>query len=196
MVQKPNVLVLDEPTNHLDLEAIEGLVAALKAYEGTVVFVSHDRAFVSALATRILEVTEQGFRDFPGSYEEYLARCGDDHLDAEAVALREKRDKAAASSSSERGAPSGLSREEQKRRSNRKKQLPGQRDEVLAAIERAEARKAAIAAGWCEPGFYERTSKADVATLEREEQALTADIAAMIEKWEALEAEIAALAAE
>ncbi|HYP89668.1 MAG TPA: ATP-binding cassette domain-containing protein, partial [Polyangiaceae bacterium] len=196
MVQKPNVLVLDEPTNHLDLEAIDGLVAALKAYEGTVVFVSHDRAFVSALATRILEVTEQGFRDFPGSYEEYLARCGDDHLDAEAVALREKRDKAAASSSSERGAPSGLSREEQKRRSNRKKQLPGQRDEVLAAIERAEARKAAIAAAWCEPGFYERTSKAEVATLEREEQALTGEIAAMIEKWEALEAEIAALAAE
>ncbi len=66
MVEKPNVLVLDEPTNHLDLESIEALVEALKAFEeGTLVFVSHDRAFVSALATRILEVTPQGFRDFP-----------------------------------------------------------------------------------------------------------------------------------
>jgi ATPase subunit of ABC transporter with duplicated ATPase domains len=95
MVQKPNVLVLDEPTNHLDLEAIEALVESLRAFEGTVLFVSHDRAFVSALATRVLEVTPQGFRDFPGTYEEYLARCGDDHLDAEAVALKEKRDNSA-----------------------------------------------------------------------------------------------------
>ena len=188
MVQKPNVLVLDEPTNHLDLEAIEALVEALKAYQGTVLFVSHDRAFVSALATRILEVTEQGFRDFPGSYEEYLARCGDDHLDAEAVLLREKRDKAAPPPAER----SALSREEQKRKSNRKKQLPGQRDDVLLQIERAEARKAAIAAGWCEPGFYERTAKEQVTALEREEQALGSEIATLIEKWEALEAEIAA----
>jgi ATPase subunit of ABC transporter with duplicated ATPase domains len=190
MVQKPNVLVLDEPTNHLDLESIESLSLSLKAYEGTVLFVSHDRAFVSALATRILEVTEQGFRDFPGSYEEYLARCGDDHLDAEAVVLREKREKASAVVA-ERPA---LSREEQKRRSNRKKQLPAQRDEVLAAIERAEARKAAIAAGWCEPGFYERTSKEQQQSLEREEQALGGQITELMGKWEAIEAEIASLA--
>jgi ATPase subunit of ABC transporter with duplicated ATPase domains len=195
MVQKPNVLVLDEPTNHLDLEAIEALVQALAAFEGTVLFVSHDRAFVSALATRILEVTEQGFRDFPGTYEEYLARCGDDHLDAEATVLRAKRDKATAA-----GAPaaasSPLSWEDQKRRKNRKKQLPAQRDEVLASIERAEQRKAAIAAMWCEPGFYERTAKADVSALEREERALGPQIDELVAKWAELEAEIASLAAE
>jgi ATPase subunit of ABC transporter with duplicated ATPase domains len=189
MVQEPNVLVLDEPTNHLDLEAIAALVEALKAFEGTLLFVSHDRAFVSALATRILEVTEQGFRDFPGTYDEYLARSGDDHLDAEAVSLREKRDKAAAAS----GAQPGLSWEEQKRRSNRKKQLPAQRDEVLAKIERAEARKAEIAAKWCEPGFYERTAKDEVSALQHEERALGPEIAALIEKWEALETELADL---
>jgi ATPase subunit of ABC transporter with duplicated ATPase domains len=192
MVQQPNVLVLDEPTNHLDLEAIAALVEALQAFEGTLLFVSHDRAFVSSLATRILEVTPQGFRDFPGTYSEYLARAGDDHLDAEQVSLREKRDKAAAPAAT---APA-LSREEQKRRSNRKKQLPVQRDEVLAKIEQAEARKAAIAAQWCEPGFYERTAKDEVSALEREEQALGAEIAVLIEKWEALEAEIASLAGD
>ena len=90
MVEKPNVLVLDEPTNHLDLEAIHALVGALQAFEGTVIFVSHDRWFVSELATRILEVTPGGFGDFPGTYDEYLARCGDDHLDAEAVVLKAK----------------------------------------------------------------------------------------------------------
>jgi ATPase subunit of ABC transporter with duplicated ATPase domains len=193
MVQKPNVLVLDEPTNHLDLEAIDALVAALRAFEGTVLFVSHDRAFVSALATRVLEVTPQGFRDFPGTYEEYLARCGDDHLDAEAVALKDKRERAAAAPSAERPT---LSWEEQKRRNNRKKQLPAQRDDVLAAIERAESRKAAIAAQWCEPGFYERTGKAEVAELEREEQALGAQIAELMVKWESIEEEIASLGAE
>jgi ATPase subunit of ABC transporter with duplicated ATPase domains len=190
MVQKPNVLVLDEPTNHLDLEAIDALVAALQAYEGTVLFVSHDRAFVSALATRILEVTEQGFRDFPGTYAEYLARCGDDHLDAEAVVLRAKQEKVAE-------APTGaLSWEEQKRRSNRKKQLPAQRDQVLAEIDRAEQRKAKIAAQWCEPDFYERTDKLQVSALEREEQALAGEIADLITKWEALEAELASLSGD
>ena len=84
-VEKPNVLVLDEPTNHLDLEAIEGLVTSLEAYEGTLIFVSHDRWFVGKLATRIIELTATGVEDFPGSYDEYLERCGDDHLDAQAV---------------------------------------------------------------------------------------------------------------
>ncbi len=84
-VEKPNVLVLDEPTNHLDLEAIEALVTGLEAYEGTLIFVSHDRWFVSKLATRIIELTANGVADFPGTYAEYLERCGDDHLDAQSV---------------------------------------------------------------------------------------------------------------
>ena len=90
IVEKPNVLVLDEPTNHLDLEAIAALMEGLKAFEGTVLFVSHDRWFVSELATRILEIAADGPRDFPGTYSEYLERCGDDHLDARAVVLKAK----------------------------------------------------------------------------------------------------------
>jgi ATPase subunit of ABC transporter with duplicated ATPase domains len=89
----PNVLVLDEPTNHLDLEAIEALVDALEEYDGTLVFVSHDRWFVSRLATRILEISPKGLNDFPGSYEDYVSRLGDDHLDAEAVLTKLKREK-------------------------------------------------------------------------------------------------------
>jgi ATPase subunit of ABC transporter with duplicated ATPase domains len=90
MADKANVLVLDEPTNHLDMESIEALTAGLKAYEGTLLFVSHDRAFVSSLATRIVEVTENGFRDRPGTYKEYLASSGDDHLDVDAVVSKSK----------------------------------------------------------------------------------------------------------
>jgi ABC-type multidrug transport system ATPase subunit len=188
MVERPNVLVLDEPTNHLDLESIAALVEALRAFEGTIVFVSHDRAFVSALATRILEVTEEGFRDFPGTYDEYLERCGDDHLDADAVVLKVKKQLDDGAVKASDGA---LSWEEQKRKRNRQKQLPARRDDVVAAIENAEARKAAIHARWCEPGYYEKTPKEEIAALEREETELGPKIEALVGEWEALESEIA-----
>ncbi|MDH5577961.1 MAG: ATP-binding cassette domain-containing protein, partial [Betaproteobacteria bacterium] len=73
----PNVMLLDEPTNHLDMESIESLNGALDRYTGTLVFVSHDREFVSSLATRILELKPGGeVIDFKGSYEDYLAGQG------------------------------------------------------------------------------------------------------------------------
>ena len=62
----------DEPTNHLDLEAIAALNTALKAYDGTLIFVSHDREFVSSLATRVIEIKDQEMIDFQGTYDEYL----------------------------------------------------------------------------------------------------------------------------
>lgn len=73
MLQKNNILLMDEPTNHLDMESIESLNLALENYPGTLFFVSHDREFVSSLATRVIEMTPKGLVDFRGSYEEYLA---------------------------------------------------------------------------------------------------------------------------
>ena len=90
-VTNPNVLVVDEPTNHLDLEGIEALAEGLEKYDGSVIFVSHDRWFVSRLATRILELRTDGIEDFVGSYEEYLNACGDDHLDVDAAVLKTRR---------------------------------------------------------------------------------------------------------
>jgi len=72
ILQRPNVIVMDEPTNHLDMESIEALNLALENYPGTLIFVSHDRDFVSSLATRILDMTPDGIVDFRGSYDEYL----------------------------------------------------------------------------------------------------------------------------
>ncbi|MFC6671542.1 ABC-F family ATPase [Marinobacterium aestuariivivens] len=72
MLQRPNILVMDEPTNHMDMESIESLNLALENYEGTLLFVSHDREFVSSLATRIIELTPTGIVDFHGTYEDYL----------------------------------------------------------------------------------------------------------------------------
>jgi len=73
MMSDANVLLLDEPTNHLDMESIEALNQALAKYDGTVIFVSHDREFVSSLATRIIEIKDQTMVNFQGSYDEYLA---------------------------------------------------------------------------------------------------------------------------
>jgi len=72
----PNFLVLDEPTNHLDLDTKQMLITALAAYEGTMLFVSHDRHFLAALSNRVLELTPEGIHQYSGSYMEYVARTG------------------------------------------------------------------------------------------------------------------------
>jgi len=76
MLGRHNVLLLDEPTNHMDMESIESLNIALEKYAGTLIFVSHDREFVSSLATRILEIKDGEIIDFQGTYEEYLGSQG------------------------------------------------------------------------------------------------------------------------
>ncbi|HBO21727.1 ABC-F family ATPase [Providencia sp.] len=76
MMQQPNILIMDEPTNHLDMESIESINMALEMYEGTLIFVSHDREFVGSLASRILEIKDNKIIDFKGTYDEYLTSQG------------------------------------------------------------------------------------------------------------------------
>ncbi|MCF6301362.1 MAG: ABC-F family ATPase, partial [Proteobacteria bacterium] len=76
MLQKPNILIMDEPTNHLDMESIESLNLALENYEGTLIFVSHDRQFVSSIANRIIEIGEGQVIDFHGRYRDHLVKQG------------------------------------------------------------------------------------------------------------------------
>jgi ATPase subunit of ABC transporter with duplicated ATPase domains len=201
-VQKPNVLVLDEPTNHLDMEAIRALLEGLKAYAGTVIFVSHDRWFVSELATRVVELTPEGPRDFLGTYAEYLERCGDDHLDGDAVALRAKKERksevsgagasAIAGGAAAGGALAGGSWEDQKKRRNRASQLPKLRDKVLAEIESAESRKKEIQAIYADAGFFQRAGRDEIDALVKEQEALGPKIDKLVADWEELEREIGA----
>jgi len=76
LLYPPNFLVLDEPTNHLDLATKEMLINALSEFEGTMLFVSHDRHFLAALSNRVLELTPEGIHQFGGGYTEYVARTG------------------------------------------------------------------------------------------------------------------------
>jgi ATPase subunit of ABC transporter with duplicated ATPase domains len=187
-VTKPNVLILDEPTNHLDLEAIEALVEGLKAYDGTLIFVSHDRWFVSQLANRVLEISPRGIQDFAGTYDEYLERLGDDHLDAEAVLRmrREQKKKASAKAA----APALNDRQRQQRQ----RDLAKRRDEVTAAVEQSESRVHAINELFCDPTFFDRTSRDQVRKLEEEQKRLTAKVEDLMATWEQLESDLATLA--
>jgi ATPase subunit of ABC transporter with duplicated ATPase domains len=181
-VQEPNVLILDEPTNHLDLEAIEALVVALKQYEGTLIFVSHDRWFVSELADHIVEITPQGLQRFEGTYEEYVAKCGDDHLDSDAVALKVKREKRQRKGRRGDGGASDDAKELRK--------LTARRDELTAAIEKAESRVHEINEIFCDPQYFERTPAADVKKLEQEQKRLTERVEQLMREWEGVEEEL------
>jgi len=182
-VDEPNVLVLDEPTNHLDLEAIEALVAGLRTYDGTLIFVSHDRWFVSQLATRVFEITERGTNDYPGTYDEYLASCGDDHLDTDAAMLRVRREKRARKSGETKvdktTAPLGNAK--------KIKQLELRRDVVTAAVEEAEQRIEEIDAAFCRPGFFEENDDQTIRSMQAERDKLATDLEQLMSEWEELE---------
>ncbi|MEO8502599.1 MAG: ABC-F family ATP-binding cassette domain-containing protein [Acidobacteriota bacterium] len=187
-VEKPNILVLDEPTNHLDLEAIESLVEALKKYDGTLIFVSHDRWFVQQLATRIVEITPDGLRDFEGTYEEYLDRLGDDHLDADAVLQKARKEKKKAKE--DRVVRATRSDDETGRM---KKQLVTRRDKITAEIDKAEARVHAINELFCDPTFFDKTPRGEVGKLEGEQKTLNGKVEGWMAEWEKVEAEISEL---
>jgi ATPase subunit of ABC transporter with duplicated ATPase domains len=188
-VERPNVMLLDEPTNHLDLEAIEALVEGLQDYDGTLVFVSHDRWFVSQLADRILELSASGIQDFRGTYEEYLERCGDDHLDADSVLLRVRRDRR------KEKARAAATPEEERERQRQIRRLESRRDQLTAAVERHEARVHEINEIFCDPTYFERTPRDKVGKLEAEQKKLSAEIDTLMGEWETIEEELAGLQA-
>ena len=176
-VDQPNVLVLDEPTNHLDLESIEALVTALKSYEGTLILVSHDRWFVSELADQIVEITADGLRAYDGSYSEYVAWCGDDHLDVEAV-LKVKREKKKAER--RKGGQHGRGR-----------RLTARRDRIAEAIDKAENRIREIDERFAEPGYFDHAPQSEVRELESEQGRLQKDLERLMAQWEEAEEALA-----
>jgi ATPase subunit of ABC transporter with duplicated ATPase domains len=187
-LERPNVLVLDEPTNHLDLESIEALVAALERFEGTLILVSHDRWFVSRLATRIVEIKPDDVTDYPGTYAEYVHASGDDHLDADTVVLKARREKRAKKKERSSGpppdaAPKGVDRREVVA-------LERRRGEITTSIESWEARVAEIDAIFCADGYYERTPADEIASLERERSRLTDEVERAMDEWASIEARI------
>jgi ATPase subunit of ABC transporter with duplicated ATPase domains len=191
-IERPNVLVLDEPTNHLDLESIEALVDGLEAYPGTLIFVSHDRWFAGQLATRVLEIRWDGIRDYPGTYEEYVHACGDDHLDVDRVVLKAKKEKRG-KKRTEPWTETRNRRSEARRLESQLRKSRKRLEEITARIEAAEARVVEIDETFCQPDYFERTPAEEVRALEQERSDLQSEVLDLMNQWEQLEQEIDSL---
>jgi len=187
LLEHANALILDEPTNHLDMDARDALCAALADYEGTLVFVSHDRAFINALCTRVLEVTPgphgARVRSFPGDFDAY-ARA----LEREAETLEPAIPPAARV---RRGSPDA---DERRARERALRQLRARNQELEAAIERAEARRAEIDRECAQPETARDGARMRELTRERRE--LETSLAETWAAWEQASAELDAAAAE
>ncbi|GIT51084.1 MAG: ABC-F family ATPase [Gemmatimonadota bacterium] len=166
-LEEPNVLILDEPTNHLDLESIEALVVELERFEGTLILVSHDRWFVSRLATRVVEIKPDEVTDYPGTYEEYVHHSGDDHLDVDRVVLKARREK---KKKTKKPVPSVVDPAKEIRR------IKGDRDELTDRIASAEQRVDDIDETLAAPGFYENAASEEIAVLGNERSELRKQI--------------------
>jgi ATPase subunit of ABC transporter with duplicated ATPase domains len=196
-LKRPNVLVLDEPTNHLDLESIEALVEGLQKYTGTLILVSHDRWFISQLATRIVDIEADGITDYQGTYEEYVAHTGDDRLDAEKVVLKARSEK---QQQKKKGTMKATPRKEaaggggagSAASPGEKKMAQDRHAELMHLIEAAESRIAEIDAQFADPDFYLRSPTAERRRLEDERAGLAREAAQLMEEWERTEEKIQA----
>ncbi|HVO40623.1 MAG TPA: ABC-F family ATP-binding cassette domain-containing protein [Spirochaetia bacterium] len=139
LLRPANLLILDEPTNHLDLASKDVLLAALKEFAGTVIFVSHDRHFISNLATAVLELKDGRARYFPGDYEYYLRRVDQEAGAAEAEAGRPELRRSAP----EDKAPSSVQaqRQEEKRLKSSLRSLEREEEQILARLDELDAER-------------------------------------------------------
>ncbi|MBF0352158.1 MAG: ATP-binding cassette domain-containing protein [SAR324 cluster bacterium] len=180
MLEKSNVLILDEPTNHMDLEGVEALEDALVEYPGTLLFVSHDRHFVTALATRIIELTPTGAIDFNGSYTEYLARQGKDYLN------RQNPISTTQSSKPKTSAGSALSHEERKELKKESVRINKQLDKFSGIIETLEKEIKQLEDIFSDVNFYQNSSLEDVEKINKTKTRLENKLEEQMLEWESL----------
>ena len=189
LLRPSNLLLMDEPTNHLDLNSKEVLLDALRAFTGTVVFVSHDRHFIDGLATRVVEVEEGRLNSYHGDYEYYLAKKAG--ASAEARKFGSAEEKSPLPSELPNFSASALPKEERlrqrvddKQRQREERQLQKKLGELEAAIEQEEGLLAGLEAQMADPAFFTDHEAARLAG--EEHAALSARIAGLYQEWEEL----------
>jgi len=187
LLRPANLLLLDEPTNHLDLQSKDVLLRSLLAYEGTLVFVSHDRYFVDRLATRIIEVGGGQAVSHLGNYEDFLrtkAADGDHSHSAERV---EQHQSASLTKAEQAAASSIGSYEERKAAKREERRRQKQLAEVESLIEAGEENLAGLEAKLAEPDLYDDSEKARQVAAEY--QALQDEVGELYQRWESLQLE-------
>ncbi|UTC63592.1 ABC-F family ATP-binding cassette domain-containing protein [Treponema sp. OMZ 787] len=192
LLLKPlNLLILDEPTNHLDLHSKDVLLDALKRFDGTVIFVSHDKGFIQDLATRVLELKadEEGLqpsrvRNFPGTYDYYLYRLEQEKADDDSktsVNVTKPQTAAKPINSSQPQKSAALSYEEQKRLRSERRKLEKEEERLLNEIAKCEEEITENEALLAEPEVYSNGEKSRAVQKKIEE--LKARAEELSESW-------------
>lgn len=183
-----NLLILDEPTNHLDLHSKDVLLDALHTFDGTVVFVSHDRGFIEGLATRVLELTASGpgiasrVRSFPGDYRYYMERIAREEAGLEPGSSEQKA--VLGKDEAEKRSANAISREEEKRLKTERRRLEREEERLMGEIARAEDSLKAAEQRLADPSVYSDGEKSRAA--QRETESILALIADLSASWEAV----------
>ncbi len=186
LLRPSNLLLLDEPTNHLDLFTKDVLLAALQSFSGTLVFVSHDRYFINALATRTVAVGGGGILSYPGNYEDYLEKSGAESAGTGMMngSIMSPVLSGNASGKASQKQERLLSREEEKRRQREERARLKRLSELEAMIEESEAQLAALEQAMGEPDYFSDASRARESAKEHEN--ISSRIASLYQEWETL----------
>jgi ATP-binding cassette subfamily F protein 3 len=186
MLSRANFVLLDEPTNHLDVESVEALEDALEGFDGSVLLVSHDRALLRNLVTRVWALEDGKITDYPGSFEEWEA---DRTTRAAAEARREAEERAAREESARKASKARLAQEKQDRKQVRA--LRRAVEEAEAQAHRLEARVTELSAALADPALYGGDTDAvqRATALRAELAAAERAVSAALERW--MEAEAA-----
>ncbi len=181
LLKPVNLLILDEPTNHLDLHSKDVLLEALKQFGGTVIFVSHDRGFMSAVSSRVLELGNGKSRHFPGDYDYYIEQTrGETDGDAK---KQLNRDGASPAIEKESG-KNILSYDEQKKRAAEKRKKEKEERLLIEKIEKAEEEKSILEEELSKPEVYSDGEKSRHIQILIEEK--SAEVELLTAQWEEL----------
>jgi ATP-binding cassette subfamily F protein 3 len=198
LLRPVNFLILDEPTNHLDIEACEVLEDAFRAYAGTLLFVSHDRAFINALATRVVEVEHGRIEEYIGNYDAYLERKARAGLSQETVpgegsAAKPKASRADEATRSPTTTPKALRIQQRERRKARDK-TARQIEKLEETITEREEQRELLNWRLGEPDVYQDAELSRTLRVEQEEH--SSQIDALYSEWEILNEALAELDAD
>ena len=199
LLRPVNLLILDEPTNHLDIEACEVLEEAFRAYQGTLLFVSHDRSFINALATRIVDVEGGHLEDSLGNYDAYLERRTRREAPPSAGAARPASPPAVTGEGLPEPAqappadrrPNKKERTRQRERRKSRERTSRKVEKLEARIAEAEERKESLTWRLGDPEIYRDAERSQA--LQGEQETLTGEIELLYRDWERLSDELAAL---
>lgn len=194
LLDPPNLLLLDEPTTHLDIPSTEALLDALRQYQGTIIFISHDVFFIRNLANHVVHVREGRLTPYPGGYDYYVEKTGlradggDVGSDGRAVAVAEPK----VNRAQERREQKRLAAEERQRLTRQRRELRAEVDRLEGEIHRLESRQVELTREMEDPATYASGDRA--VEINQEFAGNQARLGELTEAWEATATQLEALA--